>query len=397
MSLRELNVESTPIVSMLSPEVAGKLNEFHLRWRFQDARCLLTNDDDGPQGLADPILPYAPATRSRVFTGTRQTGSYNHHSQITRFRDRYYMAWSNGIVNEEDAGQRVLIASSPNTRDWSEPICIAGDTSSALAHNCLALYASETALHVFAMSEEVTRDAQAAGMRRIDPETTDMTIYRSTDGVSWETAFSFGNEIRWFFEAPRFTADGLLLCSMGPLKAAPAFALWDGPDVCRRPEIVAVPRGDGNRFWHAEGTWYQTDDGRIFYFWRDEGGSCRVWLTISDDGGRTFSPMQMTDIPDSMSRLYAGRLDDGRFYLCNNAFPTLLDRRHLTLLVSDDGYVFNSVSLVIDDPTSQRLRGLLKADGYQYPCCLTEPGRLVIAYSVNKEDIECATVETAAI
>ena len=63
------------------------------------------------------------------------------------------------------------------------------------------------------------------------------------------------------------------------------------------------------------------------------------------------------------------------------------------LLLSDDGYVFNEVYLLVDDPTSQRLVGLLKEDGYQYPCCLPEADRLLVGYSVNKEDMECGIVD----
>ena len=99
------------------------------------------------------------------------------------------------------------------------------------------------------------------------------------------------------------------------------------------------------------------------------------------------------DLPDSMTRLSAGRLSDGRHYLCNNAFPTLLNRRYLMLLLSDDGYLFDDVHMPADDPTAQRLAGLLKVDGFQYPCCLPDGDRLLVGYSVNKEDIECASVD----
>ena len=161
--------------------------------------------------------------------------------------------------------------------------------------------------------------------------------------------------------------------------------------------MISLPTPEGAVFPYGEGSWYQLVDGKIIAFWRDEGGSCRMWVNYSDDGGKTWAPPMISDIPDSMSRIYAGRLQDGRYYLCNNAFATLLDRRHLFLLLSEDGLVFKSVYLLIDDPTSQRLKGLLKADGYQYPCCLVDGDRLLVAYSVNKEDIECGIVDTKGI
>ena len=67
----------------------GALSRFHWHWRFVDARCLMKNDDHGPGGMRPPIIPYSPFVRSRVYTGTRETGSYNHHSQLNRFKGRY--------------------------------------------------------------------------------------------------------------------------------------------------------------------------------------------------------------------------------------------------------------------------------------------------------------------
>ena len=61
-------------------------------------------------------------------------------------------------------------------------------------------------------------------------------------------------------------------------------------------------------------------------FWRDESQSGRVWVNHSSDGGRTFSDPMISDIPDAMSRNYAGRLPDGRYYLCSNANATLHNR-----------------------------------------------------------------------
>ena len=398
MKSEGLAVNNVPHVRMLADDVAGKLGQFHMLHSFVDYGCLLRYDDQGPRGMNPPIIPYAPFDRSRVYTGTQESGSYNHHSQIAKYRGRYYIGFSNGLVDEEAGGQRILVSSSEQGTQWSKPVrVVGGEEGATLCHNCLALYADDEALYAFGMSEDTTRDATVPGMRRIDPETTEMSIYRSTDGVNWTKAHSYGSRIRWVFEAPRLTQKRRLLCSCSPLKAAPAFLLWPGTNILEEPEIVSVPGGDGSRFWHAEGTWYQTNDGTIIFFWRDEGRSCRVWTTWSEDGGKTWSPLAITDIPDSMSRLYAGRLSDGRYYLSNNAFPTLLNRLHLMLLVGDDGLIFNKVYNLIDDPTRQRLKGLLKADGYQYPCCLVDGDKLFVAYSVNKEDIECGIVDARGI
>ena len=150
-----------------------------LRHLFQDGNCLLQYSDRGPSGMNPPLIPYAPITRARIHTGTRENGSYNHHSQLAKFKCRYFFAWSNGIVNEEDGGQRVLIAHSADGVTWSDPVCVVGDGNDpVMAQNCIALYATADTLYVVAMEEETTKDASASGMRRIDPDNQDVHAYQ---------------------------------------------------------------------------------------------------------------------------------------------------------------------------------------------------------------------------
>ncbi|MFH0964449.1 MAG: exo-alpha-sialidase [Planctomycetota bacterium] len=396
--VKEIDVTTRKQVRMLLPDVAQALKRFHWHWRFVAARCLMKNDDHGPQGITPPIIPYAPMKRVRIYTGTRESGSYNHHSQIMRFKDRYYFAWSNGRADEEVEGQRIMIVSSTDGLHWSDPRCvIGGEAETTVIHNCVALYAGKDRLFIVDWCEECVKDATMVGMRRIIPEKNRLDILASVDGADWKPVRSLGERLKVIFEAPRPTADGRLMCVCTTSDHQPGMLVWPGMDLCVEPEVVSLPTPAGAAFPSGEGSWYQTEEGRIVVFWRDESGSCRVWVNYSDDGGRTFVPPMISDIPDSMSRVYAGRLADGRYYLCNNAFATLLDRRHLLLFLSDNGCEFNKVLLVVDDPTSQRLKGLLKVDGYQYPCCLAEPGKLFVGYSINKEDIECGIVDTAAL
>ena len=397
MSGRGIDVLSRSFVRMLSDGVAEKLKRFYMRHCFQDYRCLLRYNDQGPRGESPAMIPYAPFVRSRVYTGTRGSGSYNHHSQLAQLKGRYYFAWSNGVVDEDTAGQRILLTSSDDAVRWSEPVCIAGDRADpVVARSCIGMRATEDALHIVAKKEDTTRDASLPGMRRIEPDSQEISVYASADGADWDKAFTFTDRLKCIFEAPRETAGGRLMC-VAVLDDGAAILRWPGTELCEHPEIVHVPQPHGARFPYGEGTWYQTDDGTVVVFWRDEGQSCRAWVNTSTDDGETFTPPAISDIPDSMSRLHAGRLSDGRYYLCNNAFPTLLNRLHLMLLLSDDGRTFNDVYLLVDDPTSQRLTGLLKVDGYQYPCCLPDGDRLLVGYSVNKEDIECGIVDLKGI
>ena len=381
----------------LSPEVEEKLREYHWRRNFELFECLMNDEDHGTKGGSP--LPYIKnSSRSVVYYGNEFHGSYNHHNQINKLGDKYYFAWSNGARNEEDAGQRILIAESPDGKTWSDPwVILDMPEGSEWAHNCVALYADKSEMTVFIMTEETVHDETAVGMRRIRPDNAYIDAYRSSDAHNWEKSFTFGTRVKWMFEAPRPTKAGAMLCVCTTQKEGPAILRWPGRDICAAPEYIFVPEPTGASFPYGESTWYQTDAGRIYVFWRDESGSCRLYVNWSDDDGRSWSAPILTDIPDSMSRLYAGRLSDGRCFIVNNAIGNLLDRRPLALLVSPDGEVFNKVYMVNDDPLEMRRKGLLKANGSQYPCCLIDDKKLLIAYDFNKEDIVCEVIETSFV
>jgi hypothetical protein len=389
----KVKVITRSFAQMLSDDVTGKLKTFCMRETMKEYDCLLRYNDQGPRGEHPPIIPYAPLSRSRIHTGTRETGSYNHHSQVVKFKGKFYFAWSNGLVDEENAGQRILLSSSVDAVNWSAPITIAGNKEDpVMAHNCCAMKATKKTLYIVGMKEDTHKDAAVPGMRRIDPGSQEVSVYGSDDGKRWKKVFQFTDQLNWIFEAPKETADGHLLCVAG-MKNGAAILRWPGKELCVHPEVISVPQPYGSLFPYGEGTWYQTADGTIVVFWRDEGQSCRLWVNYSTDNGKTFSEPMISDIPDSMSRVSVGRLSDGRYFLCNNAFPVLLNRLYLMLMLSDDGYEFNKVYLLPDDPTRQRVKGLLKVDGYQYPICFSDSGRLYVGYSINKEDIECGVVE----
>jgi hypothetical protein len=386
--------------SLLAPSAKQALDEYFLRRAFERAECLMKDGDHGPKSAEPPVIPHIRgASRSVVYYGNEFHGSYNHHSQIGKFAGRYYFAWSNGARNEEDAGQRVLIASSPDGLAWGEPSAVAETAPGGApwAHNCVALYAGAEHIYVIVMSEETEHDETATGMRRIKPEDACIDLYRSADGKRFERVFTYGKGIKWIFEAPRPVAQGGLLCICTTKKDGPAALLWRDGDILHMPEIRKITEPDGAWFPYGESTWYQLDSGRIMVFWRDEGMSCRLYWNYSDDGGRSWSVPILTDIPDSMSRAYAGRLEDGRYYLVSNAVPLLLDRRALTLLLSDDGECFDRAYMINDSPGEMRRLGLLKANGHQYPCCLADGGRLLVGYDANKEDIMCESIETGGL
>ncbi len=66
---------------------------------------------------------------------------------------------------------------------------------------------------------------------------------------------------------------------------------------------------------------------------------------------------------------------------------------HLLVALSDDGRKFTRQYTLVEGETTRRVNGRHKEDGYHYPNCIVDGDHLVLTYSVNKEDIEVATVD----
>ncbi len=47
--------------------------------------------------------------------------TYSHHQSITYYKGRLCAIWANGRVNEDDVGQRVLMATADDFDSWTEP------------------------------------------------------------------------------------------------------------------------------------------------------------------------------------------------------------------------------------------------------------------------------------
>jgi len=108
-------------------------------------------------------------------------------------------------------------------------------------------------------------------------------------------------------EGPRPTRGGRLIATGCKAIGSPVVFLFDGLEPLSPPRVVDIPMPS-----NGEPSWYQTEDGRIWMFARDEAASVRLCLSWSDDEGETWSVAAPTDFPDCMSRFHAGRLPDGR-------------------------------------------------------------------------------------
>lgn len=393
------------MIDVLSPELKRLVQQHFTLHQFAITGC---TRQDGFVGQG--VMPLCAMERHNAFKTTIELGAYNHHPNIVKWQGKYWLAWDNGLVNEEWPGQKTFIAHSGDGVNWSERILVAdGDEKKGMLRNLGGLYARGDTLYAFIQEKWDLVHAAEPGMSVHDNARVSVRndIWGTADGLHWESVKKRYADVRWMFENPRLTREGRLMGPMTDHEGRPGVLLWPGDDPLAKPEIVRQPHNanyadyykgrDEGMFCYGEATWFTDDNNLIWMFWRDDSASMYLGLTLSEDGGRTWTEIMRSNFPDSGSRTFAGRLDDGRFFQVGNSTRAYMDRNFFALSLSDDGAKFNKMYRLVKEPTRQRFKGHLKCHGYQYPSCLVDGNKLLIGYSVNKEDIEVGIVDTTKI
>ena len=354
------------------------------------------------------VIPLNEMARHSVFKTSTELGTYNHHSSLVKWKGEYWFGWDNCMVNEEWPGQRTFISHSPDGVSWSERILVAdGDEERGMLRNLGGLYSYGDTLYAFIQEKWDLAHATAPGMSVHDNTKVSIRndIWASRDGVAWDLVKENYADVRWMFEKPRLTSEGRLMAPMTGHNGEPGVLLWPGCDPLAEPKVIRqlwlgkeypdyFEGHDEGIFCYGEATWYTDDDNRIWMYLRDESAATYLGLSLSEDGGESWTEVMRSNFPDSGSRVFAGRLSDGRYFLVGNSTRVHMDRNFFAISLSDDGAKFVKMYQLVSKPASQRFQGHLKCHGYQYPSCLVDGDRLLIGYSVNKEDIECGIVDT---
>ena len=397
---KDVPIRQHRIINITAPQLAAKLGDF--RWRLGGIRSgypVLTDWHPSiPPGWGK--FPKVPFERTVIYRGSAERRAYSHHQAITKFGNKYVASWSNGFLHEDYVGQEVHGAWSRDGILWSDPQVIAPTpVESGLVRNNAGFYAAGGRLYCYVgVAKDFGRDVVARpSMVSLKEQDIHLDVYETTDLESWTRHENICKNV-YLFEGPRKTNDGrLMCCGFDPRDHHGMVLIWDEASrPAGRPrvvDIVASPDG----VLPEQGTWYQTDDGRIWMYQRDSTISCRLALTWSDDGGETWSDLLRTDFPNSYSRAFAGRLNDGRYYIVGNNYDVFLDRRSLQIALSDDGYVFDRQYALVEGNTTRRVNGRHKEDGYHYPNCCVDGNKLFVIYSVNKEDIELGIVDMSMV
>lgn len=351
--------------------------------------------DDRPVELINPSRPLVET--ARVYQ-PRTEWTFSHHPHLTFFRGRYFAIWSNGRQDEDAPGQRLLLSTATNFREWSVPRPLVDSVTD---------------------TNGVERVLTAAGFHLHDgllvayfanygpkKETPHLLAVTTTNGVDWSPPRPVGLPVCPNF-GPLALRGGRLIISghiafpytddpagltgwqmAGLYPKAMAASVTDDPDSFWR-----VARANGWGAAVCEGSAFQTADGVIHVPLRSTGRQFRhrLWLTESRDHGGSYSKPVETEFSDTDAKFQFGRLPDGCFFYVGN--PVGAGRTPLVLALSRDGANFDRNFILGEQPYAMARLGRAKGGEYGYPNVLLHDGWLHVIVSRQKEGIEVLRVK----
>jgi hypothetical protein len=365
-----------------------------------------------------------------VFRG-RPGAAYDHHPQVLFDRGRLYASWSNGAVNEDNPGQKMLFAiSDDDGKTWSTEAQISPppieETSTYTAMGIRAYQEQLIAYYGHYAYTDLAMDQKGiplthTGLRYRDDPT--KCVHRDTFAafrISKDRGSTWGPPDRIIEKfvpnlRPFPTRSGRLIVPGNitfPYTDDPAGTRgWKHAGIPRLPSWTVddsegfgkacVNRGDVRNY--CEASFFQTDDGRIHTMLRtvphpQERHDGLLAVTESADNGKTWSEPMMTSYTDCSCRFHFGRLPhDERFFGLSCPNPQG-GRTPLVLATSKDGVVFDRHYILGDVPNLKpRMPGNDKGGAYGYPSCDFAKGKMYIVYSRAKEDIYFIKLDLSAL
>ena len=320
-----------------------------------------------------------------LYKATAQTFRFCHHPNLVLRGNTVWCMWSNGRIGEDEPGQRILFSTARvgALKRWTKPRELAADPTGKGA--CVAagwVNAGEKLVAFYTIT----------GGTNFDPKTA-LWARSSVDGRSWTEPRRIVPG--FYIAAPVPVPGGGLLLSgehVGASRETGRMVLYRTTQRDGLGGWVAskISPGELKVFGYTEPAPYVLGDGRVICPFRNNSG----WLYASEsrDGGRSWSDPVKTNFPDSLARHATGRLPGGDFFLVNNSSSKRLDRSILTIALSQDGRRYDRAFVVKNQPTQKRFEGKHKLDGWQYPHAIVVGKSLLLAYSVNKEDVRMARI-----
>ena len=164
----------------------------------------------------------------------------------------------------------------------------------------------------------------------------------------------------------------------------------DGGETWSKHGPILFGDRERDRIGSIQPTLLEIEPGVVRAFFRTPRRLGKIATSLSRDGGRTWAPLELTELDHPSAGIDSLRLDDGRCLLLYN--PSTERRTPLSLAVSfDDGVTWSDFLIVEELEDGER--GELS-----YPAMIQDAaGDLQITYTWNRRRIRHATVPLALV
>ncbi len=324
--------------------------------------------------------------------GSESAWYYSHHPFMTFFKGKYYIIYSSGRRNEDDFGQRVMLATSTDFKNWIiNPLMdsLQGHHSEEVL-TAFGFYEYEGKLTAYVYAYEYI-EGRPSDENYIFAARENQRVFalQTEDGTTWSTPKEIckwkgggGNQ------SPERFGDLLIWAGFGSISYTTDLTGMSGwKDVklslapnTEKPEII------------TESGIYQTSDGTLVLMSRTNGGTSLA--AASFDGGYTWTNMYRSSFKDYGAKFQFGTLPDGRHYYIGNLSS---GRKEAVLMVSDDGVNFDKVYYLGVTSYTQQQNGLYKGGNYGYPTTYIDDEYLHVVYSRGKEAVGALRIRLSEI
>lgn len=340
----------------------------------------------------DATIPHLNIERSFVYVPDT-TWLYSHHPSITRFKNKFIAIWSNGLIGEDQPGQRVVFSVSKDFFHWSKPRVLSNPS----------IYKKDTLNILTAAGFNQFNDTLVAYYGEYSPARTNTHLWAriTTDGEHWSKPIDMHVPVN-SNHGPQAVASGRLIISGNftypytddyrGLSGWKTLSFY--PDSLYKednPETFYAPAEKYGFPPLCETSFFQTDDGVIHALLRvtDDAWKGWLWQTESKDNGAHWAMPVQSKFTDNDSKFHFGRLPNKEFYYVG--IPDTLHRHErmpLVLSTSKDGVLFDKNYVIADKPYKMKKDGLYKDGQYGYPHTMLYNGYMYIIVSRLKEAVE---------
>jgi predicted neuraminidase len=210
-----------------------------------------------------------------------------------------------------------------------------------------------------------------------------MLVTSHDDGKTWGTPKKLPDGIRGPIKnKPVELPGGVLLCPSSSEEMGWRVIMERTPDLGKTWEATE-PLNDGKELAAIQPSVLFHGKDRLQILCRSKQGKlAEAW---SEDGGKTWSKMTLTDLPNPSSGTDAITLKDGRHLLVYN--PTQKGRTPLSVAISADGKRWTDVLKLEQEPGE-----------YSYPAVIQTPdGQVHITYTWKRQRIKHVVLDPAKL